>query len=276
MAGTEPFIRKRRPNKNVQADRCPAGPKKVNQELSILKMILRRAGCWTEEMEEFYEPFREDATDVPRALLPEEQKRWLEIALMRERWWIVYWYSQLAFGTSMGTNEIRSLRVGDVNLMHRIVNVPSAGAKNAYRARTIPITSADTLWAAEQLVARARDLGACSPMHFLFPFRRPPADFDPTRPMTVSGIKKPWEEVRAASGLRWFRPYDTRHTALTRWAESGMDAATLMSLAGHVTPRMMRHYVHISEGVKRAQLGSVPRIGPASVTVPFYMAKSRA
>ncbi len=38
----------------------------------------------------------------------------------------------------MSTNEIRSLRLGDVNLHHGIVNVPDEGAKNRYRARTIP------------------------------------------------------------------------------------------------------------------------------------------
>lgn len=272
IVGAPPFIRKRRPNKNVVAGPCPAGAKKVNQELSNLKQIMRRAGCWTEEMDEFYEPFSEDVSNVPRAMTPDEQRRWLDVSLLEQRWWIVHWYSQAAFGTSMGTNEMRSLRIGDVNLYHGFVNVPAEGAKNPYRARTIPLISAETKWAFEQLLARARDFGAKDPQHYLFPFRDVPKPFDPAKPMTVTGIKKQWDEVRLASGIKWFRAYDTRHTALTRWAENGMEPVMLMSLAGHITQRMMRHYIHIGENAKRRALaGVMEKVGPKSERpAPFY------
>lgn len=160
VTGREPFIRKRRPNKNEELKSCPASPKKANQELSILKMILRRAGVWSKEMSEFYQPFRVDVSDVRRALTHEERKRWLDVCLLKPRWNLIYWYSVLAFETSMSTNEIRALRVGDINLNHRILNVPPAGAKNQYRARTIPLHSASVRWAVEQLLERAKDLGA--------------------------------------------------------------------------------------------------------------------
>ena len=282
LTGAPPFIRKRRPNKNVVAGPCPASPKKVNQELSLLKMIMRRAGCWSQELDEFYEPLLEAINDVPRALTADQQQKWLAIARSQQRWWVVYWYSVVAFETTMSTNEMRSLRIGDVNLFHSIVNVPDAGAKNKYRVRTIPLISAEVKWSAEQLLARARDLGAASPMHFLFPFRRPPGPFDPTRPMTVSGIKKQWEEVRIASGLKNFRPYDTRHTAITRWAENGMGIAEIMAMAGHMSPRMTRHYTQISEGAKRKALeAAIAKKGPMSVespgqmSTPFYIPNRR-
>ncbi len=288
VSGASPFIRYRRPQDAkprhlkdgtvlppVGKQPCPARPKQVNQELCILKMILRRAGCWTEEMEEFYERLDEDVSDIPRALTPEEQRRWLDVAGLRERWWLIRWYSELAFATSMGTNEMRSLRIGDVNLSQGIVSVPAAGAKNSYRARTIPLITAESRWAAEQLLSRAQDLGCREPQHFLFPFRQRcnpkgeqlmrgwnTPDFDPTRPMTVSGIKRQWDEVRQASGLGWFRQYDTRHTALTRWAEGGMDVPMLLALAGHVSLRMLRHYVHIGEQAKRRALGQALRLPP--------------
>ncbi len=282
VTGAAPFVRKRRPNKNVVAAPCPASPKKANQELSILKMILRRAGCWTPEMDEFYEPFSVDQSDVPRALTPEEQHRWLDVSLLKPRWHLVYWYSVLAFETSMSTNEIRSLRIGDVNLLHEVVSVPRAGAKNPYRARTIPILSAEAKWAAEQLLLRAADLGSTQPTHFLFPFRqrsspheasrgRSVSEYDPMRPMTVAGLKRIWNDVRSASGIKWFRPYDTRHTALTRWAEGGIPAETIRSMAGHVSDRMMRHYTHISDTAKRRAFEALPKIGPASVRAPFYV-----
>ena len=156
----------------------------------------------------------------------------------------------------MGTNEMRSLRLGDVNLFHRTASVPPDGSKNRARTRTIPLISGEALWAAEQLIERARKLGATSPLHYLFPFRRPPLAFDPTRSMTVTGIRPQWEEVRKESGLLAFTPYHTRHTALTLWAEGGMRLEEMMALAGHVSPRMTRHYARISEGVLRKAMES--------------------
>lgn len=270
VTGAAPFIRKRRPNKNVVAAPCPASPKKANQELSILKMILRRGGCWTEEMDAFYQPFEQRPAEVARALTPEEQQRWLDVAGFKERWHLVYWYSVLAFDTSMSTNELRALRIGDVSMVHRAINVSSMGAKNRYRQRSIAIQSADALWALEQLIARARDLGAVNPQHYLFPFRETPHPFDPTRPMSVSGIKRLWNEVRDASGLKWFRPYDTRHTALTRWAEAGVPPAVIQARAGHVNERMMAVYVHISEAIQRKWFQG----SDSTQRNPFYMRRA--
>lgn len=284
VSGAAPFIRFRRPQDakpHKLADGseipakgptpCPASPKKANQELCILKMIMRRAGCWQGELDEFFEPFAEDEPEVPRALTPEEQQRWLDVAAYNSRWAVVFWYSVLAFETSMSTNEMRSLRIGDVNLAHRLVCVPAAGAKNRYRQRTIPIVSGQGLWAVEQLLCRAGDLGAKEPQHYLFPFRKPPADYIPARPMTLSGIKRGWEDVRHASGLTWFRPYDTRHTAITRWAEAGVAPEIIRARAGHVSPRMMLHYTHISEAAQRRALESAPGFGPQPERAPFYV-----
>jgi integrase len=281
VSGAPPFIRKRRPNKNVIAGPCPAAPKKVNQELAILKTILRRAGLWTQELDEYYEPFLEEIKDVARALSAHEQQKWLDVCLVERRWWLVYWYSVLAFETSMSTNEQRALRIGDINLYHGIVQVPDAGAKLSCRVRTIPLISAEAKWSVEQLLARAKDLGATGPMDYLFPFRQPPRPFDPTRPMTVSGIKKLWNEVRTAADLKWFTPYGTRHTAITRWSENGKPLADIMAMAGHLNPRMTLHYTHICEQAKRRQLEAVAaRMAPASdrgsFGAPFYISSSRA
>lgn len=291
IAGNPPFVRKRRPNRNCPVAPCPAGPRKVNAELALLKRILQKSiyivettvgpvhvSSWSKEMEEYYEPFQEDVPDVQRALTVEEQQRWLAVASTQQRWWIIYWYSLLAFETSMGTNEMRSLRIGDVNLYHGIVNVPQEGGKNKYRVRTIPLISAEAKWAAEQLLARARDLGASSPMHYLFPFKYKAQKHDPTKPMGDTGLKVRWEEVREAAGLKWFRMYDTRHAAITRWAEQGKDISDIMAMAGHVNRRMTEHYTHISEQAKRQKLvGVAARMAPSEprtwAAAPFYVGR---
>jgi hypothetical protein len=68
--------------------------------------------------------------------------------------------------------------------------------------------------------------------------------------MSVQGLKKPWQEVREATGLLQFRMYDTRHTAITRLAEGGVPVTVIMDLAGHISPRMTQHYTHVSEQAK--------------------------
>ena len=44
-----------------------------------------------------------------------------------------------------------------------------------------------------------------------------------------------------------FVVYDFRHTAATRWAERGMDIATLAKVLGHANLRSVMRYVHISQ-----------------------------
>jgi integrase len=223
LAGSDPFIRKRRPNSGEQPRSLPASAKKVNQEIATLRVILQKANCWIPELESNSEPLEEEVTDIPPALTSDQQQLWLDIAASTEEWRLVYWYSVLAFETAMTTDELRAIRLGDVDLVRRTVRIPNTVSKARGRGRTVPIKSADGLWAVEQLIDRARELGAKAPNHYLFPFRDPPEPFDVTRPMTVSGIKKRWYGVRKAAGMNWFNQKDTRHTAITRWAESGVE-----------------------------------------------------
>jgi integrase len=263
LSGAKPFVRYRRPQ-DAKPRRmgsvelaplgktpCPAQPKKVNQELCLLKMILERAGLWTDQLDKEYEPLLEPQREIPRALTPEEQHHWLATAASRAEWEVVYWYSILAIDTLMSTDELRGLRLGDCNLLHRTVTVQRGKCRS--RARTIQLANADVLWALEKLLERAEAAGARDYQHYLFPFRTGGryGQWEVTRPMTVSGLKRPWSAVRAASGLTWFRPYDPRHTGITRLAEAGVPIAVIKDRAGHITDKMSAHYTHVSESVQR-------------------------
>ena len=85
-----------------------------------------------------------------------------------------------------------------------------------------------------------------------------------------------------ASGLRNFRPYDTRHTAITRLAEDpNTSPAMIRSMAGHVSQRMTDHYTHIGdrhivaaqERVWRRLRGEVANAPdePQAVAAPHYV-----
>ena len=165
----------------------------------------------------------------------------------------------------MSTNELRGLRTGDVNLQQRMVRVPWPAAKNKYRHRDIPIESPEVIWSFERLMERAGDLGSYQPTHYLFPFKITRSkQAIPERHMTESGIKKLWEEVREAANLKWFRPYDTRHTGATRMAESGVPTEIIVARMGHCSDHMRRHYTHISSESQRAWLRKTPG-GPPKV-----------
>jgi len=206
-------------------------------------------------MQRNYRPLREEISEIPRALTPGEQEKWLQTAARHPRWQLVYWYSLLAFDTCMGTNEIRTLQLRHVNLNGRTVTVSREGAKNKHRHRTIEIVDDRVLFALENLMRRAAELGATEPHHYLFPFKHHGSKTAfPGRPMTESGLKKPWQEVREASCLKSFRMYDTRHTAITRLAEAGVSLQLIMKRAGHISPQMTDHYTHLSAGFEIAEM----------------------
>lgn len=231
------------------------GPNRINQEVQTLVRILKRAGCWTAELEEMYQPLQREESDIPRALTPAEQERFLQVASSQQKWELVYWYSILALHTTCHSQEMRRLKLGDLNLFEGLLYVRSGSAKNKYRIRTIPLTD-EAKWAAHQIAARAHSLGATSPQQCLFPFRVKRNLFDPDRPMTESGIKKPFDEIRKAAGVPYLDIHGLRHSAITRLAEAGTPIPVIMSMAGHISPRMTQHYTQISEQAKRAALAA--------------------
>jgi integrase len=225
-------------------------PNKVNQEVAMLIRILRRAGVWTQQMQEDYEPLQHLESDIPRGLTPDEQDWFLRKA--REISEFVYCYAVLGIHATLSTKEERSLRIGDVNPDPDTGNVivRRESSKNPYRMRSIPLT-AEASWAVQRLIERANSLGSAAPQHYLMPFRLVRGQFDPNQPMTVSGIKYPWNEIRRAAGVPWFTPYGLRHTGCTRYAEDGMAIHTLLSMAGHMSRKMQQHYIQISDAAKR-------------------------
>lgn len=263
LAGVDMFVRYRRPQdakprklkdgsvlppKGKQP--CPTKPAHVNQELCLLNSILRRAGAWTGELEENYEELDEEYPENPQALTLEEQNLWLNVSRSAAKWKIVHLYSLLAFDTTCSTNELRHLRLADVNLHHQTICIPSAGTKTAPRNRTIVVESGDAIWALQELLKRASEKGSNQALHYLFPLGSN-RTYDPTKPMSNSGLKKRWAEVRLASGLLNFTPYDCRHTGITRMAESGYPIPVIMARAGHLSPRMTQHYTQVSLAAQR-------------------------
>ncbi|MBV9147280.1 MAG: site-specific integrase [Acidobacteria bacterium] len=226
------------------------GANKINQELGTLIRIMKRARAWNSELQDSYEPLLREQPEIPRAMTPEEQKNFLAVASSREEWRFVYYYSLLALATSASNCEMRGIRIGDVNLYSRILQIRPEHAKNRHRIRTIPLHD-EAVWAATRLLERAQALGASAQHEYLMPFRMAPNQWDFSRPMSNSGIRRPWEAIRQAADVPWLRIHDLRHTAITRMAEAGVPIPVILSMAGHISTRMQQHYTAVSDYAKR-------------------------
>jgi hypothetical protein len=64
----------------------------------------------------------------------------------------------------------------------------------------------------------------------------------------IRGLKSPLH------GLRF---HDLRHHAITELAESQASERTIMSIAGHVSPKMLDHYSHVRIHAKRQALDAL-------------------
>jgi integrase len=237
-----------RPGAGTWAQR--AGANLIRKELNVVMRVMREAGAWTSKHTRNYRPIKQVESGLRRAMSPIEQLQWLKAAGSREEWRVVYWYSILALATTASTNELRGLRLGDIFLEQGVIHIRPANAKVNARIRTIPLRAPEVAWALQGLIERARTMGATAPYHCLFPYYVGCKTWDPTRCQSAWAMKKPWDKVKAASGVDWLTPYDLRHTAITRYAERGTPIAMIMSLAGHVSRRMQQHYTTVSEQAK--------------------------
>jgi integrase len=228
-----------------------AGANLIRREVQMLIRVLRAAGVWNEDRREALELVSPVESDVQRALSPNEQQVWMRAAASRPEWRVIYSWSVVALQTTAATNEMRSLRLGDIFLERGTMQIRTEGAKNRFRVRTIPLQTPEVNWALEELIERAGRMGSTLPMHYLFPIHVTRDRYDPLTPMTKWGLRKPWDDVQKETGLDWFTPYGLRHTAITRMAERGVPIQVIMSFAGHISPRMQQHYTAISQQAMR-------------------------
>lgn len=226
-----------------------AGPSRINHELNTLSQILTRAALWA-PIAAYYQPLKMPRPKVGGALTDDQEQTLFRVANSKPRWKVAYLCSLITANTTAGPGEIRMLRIRDVDLVptpatpHGSITV-SLGAKNAHRVRTIPLNSTAGE-AVKLLIARARELGAVQPDHYLLPHRADTAKgtADPTRP--CSSWKKAWDKLRKAAGMPHLRMYDLRHHVITRLLEDEtVSERTVIELAGHVSRKMLDTYSHI-------------------------------
>jgi integrase len=245
----------------------------INMEVGVLRRMLKRAKRW-HLFEDDICPLKE--THKPgRAMTVDEKSELLKRAAARPEWQLAYCAARLALTTTMRGCELKHLRWTDVDWKNELVFVQKS--KTDAGERVIPLVP-DAIAALEELRERASSLSTPIPTHYIFAACQH-GHHDPTRPM--SSWRTAWRNLidaiacpkcdllqrpasvcrnsdcradtkNVVSPLSGLRFHDLRHHAVTELAESGeASEQTIMALAGHVSPRMLRHYSHVRQEAKR-------------------------
>jgi integrase len=253
----------------------------VNMEIGILRRILKRAKRWHFVADEI--PHLPERRDIGRALQPEEKLHLLKLAQSKPEWETAYLASMLALNTTMRGCEIKQLLWRDIDFIDRSLTIRRS--KTLAGERVIPL-NANAYNAIMRLRKRAQKLfGAdLQPDWYVFPSAEGYSKPDPTKPM--SGWRSAWRSLTRAvtcpacgelqnpsticqkpecgtdisklkSSIAGLRFHDLRHHAITELAESQASDRTIMSIAGHVSQRMLAHYSHVRIEAKRKALDAL-------------------
>jgi integrase len=253
----------------------------INMELGILRRILKRAKRWHFFQDDV--PRLPERRDIGRALQPDEKLLLLKTARSKPEWETAYLAAVLALNTTMRGCEIKQLRWRDIDFIgHSLV---IRHGKTRAGERMIPLNGS-AYGAVLRLRERARFLfgNDLQSQWYLFPSAEGHSRPDPARPMR--GWRSAWRSLTRAvtcpecghqqgpaemccnaacgadihklkSSTAGLRFHDLRHHAITELAESQTSDRTIMSIAGHVSQRMLAHYSHVRIEAKRKALDAL-------------------
>lgn len=240
-----------RAGKRDEERRESDGASRINHEISCLGQVLKKAGLW-DEIKKFYEPLPLPGS-AGMALTDEEADHLFQVARSKKRWMVAYCCALVMVSTTADPGEIKHLRLKDITLDSPegpFIHI-NTQVKNVFRRRPVPL-NADAEKAMRWLLARARELGAVDPDHYLLPHRatvRGGAP-DPTRPMDSwktahYGIRR--EAAKRFPRLARLRLKDYRHTAATDLLEDpSVSYATIEHMLGHrLNSNTKRIYDHL-------------------------------
>lgn len=150
----------------------------------------------------------------------------------------IWAYFEFAFTTGMRPEEIIALRWSDVDWNHKTIRVERA--KTAGEIKPLKTYQARDV----DLVARAlAALAAMKPWTFL--------GADETAEIFQNPVTaRPWHDERSQrdhywrpalkrTGMRWRRPYNTRHTYATNALSAGVNPAYISRQMGHKSAKML-------------------------------------
>lgn len=252
---------------NDGEQRQPLSNRTINIELGLLRRVLKRYRLWA-RLADSVQGLPEGAS-IGRALEKDQQAKLLEIAATKSAWQAAYCAAILALNTTMRSIEIKGLQWSRVNLFNQTLLVSRKTTKTAAGERLIPLNR-DAVWALSQMWNRSQKMNEGAdpkPEHYVF-CACEYKEFDASLPM--KSWRTAWRSLTKKAGLPGLRFHDLRHSAITVLAESGASDQTIMSLAGHVSRKMLDHYSHIRLDAKRHAVEALnsPGMAFSRQTVP--------
>jgi integrase len=236
------------------------GPRTVNHEVGLLRRIMKRGKVWRRIAGEFR--FLKCNKRICRSITREQKERLLAVSKTRPDWQTARCAAILAMNTTMRSCELKALCWRDVNWFEKMLSVRSSKTDAGVREIPINLTAWNVL---RELNERARTLGTAEPGETVFAIA-------PGRP--VKSWRTAWKSLTASADIPGWRFHDTRHQAITEMAEHQNSDMTIMSIAGHIDPEMLKHYSSIRRDAKRKALEA---LDPApTATQPSEQAAPRA
>jgi integrase len=261
--------------------RQEVGPACINMEIGVIRRMLKLARRW-HLLAADIRPLKERRT-VGRAMGHDEKYRLMRLASTNPGWQVARLAMLLALNTTMRGCELKALRWSDVDLLGKVLTIRKS--KTDAGERVVPLNRS-AFRAVLELRERAQAFGGLNPTDFLFPACEN-AVIDPKRPQ--KSWRSAWRQLARAvecpachkvqppadvcrnkqckadihelrsptAGLRF---HDLRHHAITELAESQASDQTIMSIAGHVSPKMLAHYSHVRLEAKRVALESLAEL----------------
>jgi len=252
-----------------QRSRMPScGPGNINKECSVLIQMRKRIGIPIQD----YQPLRTPKESRGRRLTDAEKKALETAGKYNRELEPCHLAIQIAINSGAGHQELRYIRLKDIDLEGRNLYVQEAGAKNQYRMREVPLNEV-AFAAICRAIEIAVERGSRNPDHFLFPRRLKRDWWDPTRPQT--SFKKAWARIKEIGGIdKTLRIHDCRHDACSNMLENpSVTPQTAIDILGHVSEKMLKRYGHLSRAAKRAAVDALCKKPAQNAQIPAWLLK---
>lgn len=248
----------------IERRKQDASPRTVAMEIGSLRAVMRKHRLWADIQPDVKLPRGRE--DVGRALSADEEHRLLT-ACKKNRSRSLYPAVLLSLHTGLRNEEMRLLRWRQIDLLAGHVTVGKSKTAGG-TGRIVPLSQT----ALKCLQEWRSEFPDAQPSHYLFPAERYggvpndgsgymserclPYSVDPSKP--IGSWKVSWTAARKAASVscRW---HDLRHSFVSRMAESQASDATIMSLAGHLSRKMMERYSHTRNEAKRQAVAVLDR-----------------
>jgi integrase len=159
----------------------------------------------------------------------------------------------LSLQTGMRRGELFRLTWQSIDLTAAMLTVHGATAKSG-TTRHIPLNSE----AVAVLRGWQDQTGATTGL--VFPGKQGAA---------FNNVRRSWEGVLAAAGIRRFRWHDLRHTFASNLVMRGVDLNTVRELLGHSDYKMTQRYAHLAPEHKAAAVAKLVNAGAGARVVPL-------